>query len=118
MKKNDWILIGCILAAAGLFFLLRGVFSSRGEMLEITVGGELYGTYSLAEDQEIAIGEGNLCRISNGKVSMIWADCPDQICVHHASIGADGGNIVCLPNQVFLSITEKNHDPAMDSVAS
>lgn len=118
MRKNDFILIGIVLGAAALFFLFRGFFATGGGMLEITVGGELYGTYSLSEDQTIEIGEGNTCRIEDGRASMIWADCPDQICVHHSSIGKDGGNIVCLPNQVFLSVMDGQKDAPVDSVAS
>ena len=74
MRKNDFILIGIVLGAAALFFLFRGFFATGGGMLEITVGGELYGTYSLSEDQTIEIGEGNTCRIEDGRASMIWAD--------------------------------------------
>ena len=60
-------------------------------MLEITVDGELYGTYSLSEDRTVEIGDGNVCRIENGQVTMIRADCPDQLCIHQKAIGSGGG---------------------------
>lgn len=90
----------------------------------ITVGGDVYGTYPLDEDQEIFIGDTNICRIQDGQVSMIWADCPDQVCVHTRAIENGGGTIVCLPNRIVLEIEdasgdeEKQQEDAPDVVAS
>ena len=73
MKKHDFLLVGIVLAAALLFFLVRNMLIEPGNVLEITVDGEAYGTYSLQEDQTIEIRDGNICRIEGGEVSMIWA---------------------------------------------
>ena len=118
MKKHDFFLIGIILAAALVFFLFRDRLNSPGDMLEITVDGEAYGTYRLSEEQTIEIGDGNICRIANGEVTMVWADCPDQLCVHQAAIGEHGGNIICLPNRVVLSVGGYDEDAPIDTVAS
>ena len=66
-------MVGIVLAAALLFFLVRNMLIEPGNVLEITVDGEAYGTYSLQEDQTIEIRDGNICRIEGGEVSMIWA---------------------------------------------
>lgn len=114
MKKRDLIAAAVILLLA-LAVWGAGRLLSSGEtgQLRITVAGDVYGTYSLSQDQEISIGDTNICRIEDGQVSMIWADCPDQICVHTRAITSGGGTIVCLPNRIVLEITDdagKNDD--------
>ena len=103
MKKRDYILIGCILLVAAVcagFFLLTG---KEAQEAVVTVDG-VYGTYSLAKDQTIEIQDGNRLRIQNGQAKMEWADCPDQLCVHQKAISRTGESIICLPNQVVVSV--------------
>ncbi len=118
-KKKDIILIASILAAALLLLVLYFIGNAKMKepKLEILVDSEIYGTYSLSEDQEIKIGETNICRIENGEVSMIEADCPDQICVKTKAITASGGSIVCLPNKVILQIIDSSGESGVDTVA-
>lgn len=103
MKKKEFIFIAAILVFAlglwGVMFLMRkGDYGS----IRITVDGEEYGTYSLAQDQVIAIGDTNVCEIKNGKVKMTEADCPDHLCMKQKAVGNSGGTIVCLPNKVVI----------------
>ncbi len=42
--------------------------------------------------------------IKDGKADMTYADCPNQICVHHAAIMNVGETIVCLPNRVVVEV--------------
>ena len=42
--------------------------------------------------------------IKDGEVYMQEADCPNQICVHHAPISHRGETIVCLPNRIIIEI--------------
>lgn len=105
MKKNDWILIIFVAAVAGIFLavlLLRPEEAVR--QVEISVDGELYGRYDLNEDQEISINKTNKVQISEGTAKMTWAECPDQICVHHKEISRTGESIICLPNKIVVSI--------------
>lgn len=121
MKKRDWIAAAVILAVA-LFFGIAGRLTAKSaQSLRISVDGETYGIYSLDENREVAIGDTNVCRIQDGKVRMIQADCPDQICVHTAEISVDGGSIVCLPNRIVLEIISDQADDSgneVDSVSS
>lgn len=114
MKKRDLIAAAVILLLAlAVWGAGRLLPSGETGQLRITVAGDVYGTYSLSQDQEISIGDTNICRIEDGQVSMIWADCPDQICVHTRAITSGGGTIVCLPNRIVLEITDdagKNDD--------
>lgn len=105
MKKKDIMLGGGICIIAVLIWLLsRFVIPGSGNEICITADGEIYGKYSLLEDQVIEIGDTNICEIKDGKVKMIQADCPDQLCVHQKAADAQGGSIVCLPNKVVIEV--------------
>ncbi|NCB92159.1 MAG: NusG domain II-containing protein [Clostridia bacterium] len=122
MKKRDWILAAVIAAAAFLVWGINTITQDEGEWLQIMKDGEVFGTYSLSENQEIDIEGTNSCRIRDGEVSMIDADCPDQICVHTVSISQSGRTIVCLPNKVVLEIISEGNDEdtedGVDSISS
>lgn len=124
MKKKDLILICSVLVLAAAFWLVPravGFFgNSKEQKLRITVSGEEYGTYSLEEDQVIKVGDTNVCEIKDKKVSMISADCPDQLCIHQRTIQLQGETIVCLPNKVVLEImgTKQTDQEALDGVVN
>lgn len=124
MKKKDLILICSVLVLAAAFWLVPravGFFgNSKEQKLRITVSGEEYGTYSLEEDQVIKVGDTNVCEIKDKKVSMISADCPDQLCIHQRPIHLQGETIVCLPNKVVLEITgtKQTDQEALDGVVN
>lgn len=124
MKKKDLILICSVLVLAAAFWLAPravGFFgNSKEQKLRITVSGEEYGTYSLEEDQVIKVGDTNVCEIKDKKVSMISADCPDQLCIHQRPIQLQGETIVCLPNKVVLEImgTKQTDQEALDGVVN
>ena len=124
MKKKDLILICSVLVLAAAFWLVpRAVVffgNSKEQKLRITVSGEEYGTYSLEEDQVIKVGDTNVCEIKDKKVSMISADCPDQLCIHQRPIQLQGETIVCLPNKVVLEImgTKQTDQEALDGVVN
>ena len=61
MKKKDLILAGGILLLAGLLAL--GLYLRKpenGNLLKITVDGEVYGSYALSKNQTIPIGRSRL----------------------------------------------------------
>ncbi|EGN48604.1 hypothetical protein HMPREF0991_01484 [Lachnospiraceae bacterium 2_1_58FAA] len=96
----DWMHTFGSSSVCGIF-LLTG---KEAQEAVVTVDGEVYGTYSLAKDQTIEIQDGNRLRIQNGQAKMEWADCPDQLCVHQKAISRTGESIICLPNQVVVSV--------------
>lgn len=124
MKKKDLILICSVLVLAAAFWLVPravGLFgNSKEQKLRITVSGEEYGSYSLEEDQVIKVGDTNVCEIKDKVVSMISADCPDQLCIHQRTIQLQGETIVCLPNKVVLEITgtRQTDQEALDGVVN
>ncbi len=120
LRKADIVLILVLLLipCAMLLYNVKTASARTGAYLLVTVDGYERGRYSLGEDQTIRIGETNVCEIRDGRVKMIHADCPDQICVYSRDIGAEGGIIVCLPNKVILEIIGGNgaDDTGTDAV--
>lgn len=117
MKKNDWLLAAGILAAAAILLCFQMLGKTgKAAFVSVTVDGVLYGTYSLCEDQVIKIDDTNRLEIHDGFARMEWADCPDQVCVNHRSISRDGESIICLPNQVVVSI-ENGESSEVDDIA-
>lgn len=98
--------MAAILVLAGIFWIGGIVFrgqSGQGHLV-ITVDNEVYGTYNLGEDREIEIDSTNRCGIAQGRAIMIWADCPDQVCVRSRAIETAGETIICMPNRVVLEV--------------
>lgn len=120
MKKKDIILVGILVFAAVLSsVLIRLQGAAKNPELLITVAGKEIGRYPLDKARRIEISDTNACVIKDGRVQMVYADCPDRLCMHQKSIGAEGGAIICLPNRVLLQITEAGQDPEKpDAVAS
>lgn len=114
--KNDRIFIGILAVVCVLvFFAFRMLQGSGGSSVTVTRDGEVFGTYSLSQDQRIEITdeEGkvtNVLVIEDGKASMTEADCPDKLCVHQKAISAENENIVCLPNRIVVTVTDSTED--------
>ncbi len=107
--RNDIIFIGfllvlCIVVCVAVY---KGG-AVKGSYISITIDGELYGTYSLLEEQIIDVenaGHSNRIEIKGGKAYMIYASCPDQLCVKQNEISYDKQSIICLPNKVVVTVT-------------
>ncbi len=117
MKKNDLILAAAIIAAAAVILAIQFFRQDNGEQhVVVTVDGDVFGTYDLAENQTIEIGKTNRLVIENGNARMEWADCPDQICVNHKAVDKNGESIICLPNKVVVSV-EGSKTSSLDGIA-
>ena len=104
-QRNDYILIFSIVVCTVLmivFFVING--SNAGSTVVVTVSGHEYGRYSLLQEQAVQINETNTLIIHNGTADMLFADCPDQVCVEHSPIDKTDENIICLPNRVVITI--------------
>lgn len=93
-----------ILFAIGAMGILWGQLQEKGATAVVTVDGEERYRCSLFIEKEIAIDETNTLVIKDGVADMIFADCPDQICVKHEAISKVGETIICLPNKVVVTI--------------
>lgn len=122
-RRNDIIFIAAILFIAAIAMIYLFVFRKEGNVVKVTVDGELYGTYSLSDNisEDIVTGEDgtslNRLVIIDGKAHMEYATCPDGICVDHRPIFRDGESIVCLPNRVVITVITEDNSDAPDIVA-
>ena len=119
-ERNDRILIVYIVVCAislSVAFLLKG--SDVGTTVVISVDGDEYGRYSLFKEQIVQIGDSNTLVIHNHEADMLFAECPDQICVKHTPISGTDENIICLPNKVVVTIEDiygKYQESELDAV--
>jgi len=119
MKKNDLILIIIVIVLAAAAFLIHNFMGGdNAGVVTVKVDGELKGTYSLLENQEIEINGGsNILVIKDGEADMIWADCPDKLCVKQKSVSKNNENIICLPNKVIVEV-ESDENSEYDAVTN
>ena len=71
--------------------------------VEIYSDGELFGTYPLDTDKDISLPH-NTVHITNQKVCISEADCPDRLCMHQGYISHTGETIACLPNRMVVKV--------------
>lgn len=106
--RNDVLLLVILagLCIGGMVLVHRSMTSGR--CVQVTVDGDLYGTYDLREEQTISVeADGivlNVIQIQDGQAQMREADCPDHLCVHHGAISRSGESIICLPNRVVVTV--------------
>ena len=109
IKKADIALFFIILILGLMLSWVSLTGDPSGDKVLVTVDNRDYGIYSLYEDQEIDIiqddGHINHITIKDGKVSMSYSTCKNQICVNTKAITVSKDTIVCLPNKVMIEIT-------------
>lgn len=103
------MLIGIIVVTAAVSALLLMFTQGKpGATVRITIDGELYGEYSLYEEQAISIDEQlghNRLVIEDGSAYMADADCPDKYCMDYKPISKGGETIICLPHRLVVEVT-------------
>ncbi len=113
LYKKDLMLVAAVLAAAvisALVYQSRNGSADRentGGVLEITIDGEIYGTYPLDQEQEINVVSSygrNTVVIEQNRAYVTEADCPDKVCEGMQKIIHDGDMICCLPHRLFLTV--------------
>lgn len=115
-------MITAVILAAVIGLIYLNFFRSPGSSVTVTVDGEVYGVYSLAENitEDIYTGENNANHnrlvIKDGKALMETASCPDGICVAHKSIFRESESIVCLPNRVVITVISDGKTDSPDII--
>ncbi|PKN13129.1 MAG: hypothetical protein CVU69_03790 [Deltaproteobacteria bacterium HGW-Deltaproteobacteria-4] len=116
MTRADKLLIAAILFCAllGLLTIYRHFFTSSDQLLPaqatITVEGKVLRTIDLdpASGKEMMQIVGRLgpatVEVAEGRIRMLEANCPEQICVKQSWIQSPGATIVCLPGEIIIHI--------------
>lgn len=122
-KKGDIVVLVVVAVVCIALFLGLYVFNSnKGAYVQIEQNGSVIATLPIDEDAVYNVeSDGkitNTVQIKNGEVSVTYADCPDQICVNHAPASLAGESIICLPNEVVVSVVGQNGNESQpDEVA-
>lgn len=108
-RKGDLIAAAVIAVVCVVLFLGLYVFNSNtGSYVQIEQNGSVIATLPLDEDTVYNIETNskitNTVEIKDGEASVTYADCPDHICVNHAPVSLAGESIICLPNEVVVSV--------------
>lgn len=117
--RNDILLILFFLIIAVVALGFIRLHGKNGAEVKVSVNNREYGVYSLNKNQKIVIGEDdwkNILEIKNGSANMIKADCPDKVCVNHASISKNGETIVCLPHKVVVEVIDGEETQGEDKI--
>ena len=104
-KRNDLLLIGVLLLAAALAWLLLRP-GGTGAWAVVTVDGKETARYPLDGERTVTIGGDayNILRIAGGEAAVIEANCGDHTCVRTGAVSREGETIVCLPHRLVIRI--------------
>lgn len=103
LKKGDIFIIITVLALAIASSALLFFGKGEGRTVIVKENNETVYKGSLYENKVIEL-DGNTVEIKDGAVTVIKADCKNQICVNHAAITEKGESIICLPNKVIAEL--------------
>ena len=104
-----------------IFIVLTTYLSSilwnfpQGEYLKIDMGKQEIGSFSLNQNVTKVI-EGPVGKteviIDSGKVRISKSPCTKKYCIHQGWINQINQSIVCVPNQIYISIigNQKDYD--------
>ena len=103
--RYDLILIGALLVLSIGILLAVTLTRREGGYVEVEKGGELVATYRLSQSGEYSLNGGtNILVIENGMAYLKEANCPDKTCVRTGKIRYVGQSIVCLPNEIAITV--------------
>ncbi len=121
MKTRTWILLFAALFAAlcgGAFALYHG--QTAGTVANIYQDGVCIlsidlsavtgtETYTVTDED----GHENVIEVTDGRIRMVEANCPDQVCVDTGWVSSSLKPIVCLPAKLVIQIES---DPATEEL--
>lgn len=74
----------------------------------------------LSKDAELRVTTDkgtNVIRVTDGACSMVEADCPSGACLHQRPITRPGEQIICLPHELWIEVTQGSGTTKMDASA-
>jgi len=102
------LVTAAVLAAALAVCLALWVFRApAGGEAVVSRGGEVLAVLPLDQNgvtEFTADSHPFAVEVSDGRVRVLRADCPDQVCVRTGWIRYGGQSVVCLPNRVAVEI--------------
>ncbi|MCQ2448920.1 MAG: NusG domain II-containing protein [Clostridia bacterium] len=103
LKKGDYIVFATVAAVILLSTLVWFLPKKSGRTVTVREHNKVVYSAPLAVNHTVKL-EGNTVVIRNGKAYVKWANCRNQICVHHVPIDEAGDTILCLPHEVSVTV--------------
>lgn len=113
IKTKTWIIgIAALLLLSTAALFLAGGVRITGAVAKIYVDGQCVRSIDLnqvTKRETITIpgksGYNTIC-VEQGRIRIIEADCPDQICVNSEWLTDSARPIVCLPHRLVIQLEE------------
>lgn len=113
MTLGDKVLLAFLLVCTVGSFFATNFLSSEGSVVLIELKEMPVYKGSLAEDRKVTIkgAYGDVrVQIKAGKVAVVYADCPNKVCVRTGWRSLSGESIICVPNHIIVRILgEETH---------
>ncbi|SDB16840.1 hypothetical protein SAMN02910263_00782 [Butyrivibrio sp. INlla16] len=118
--KSYALLVGVVLLAL-LIMLINRVNSRNGELVVVSVDGEVVKELAIDVDDEFEVtgfdGGKNKVVVMDGVCYVNEADCPDKLCIKQGKISKIGESIICLPHRVVVTIKGSEEKGELDSMS-
>lgn len=117
-QRKIGIIILLLIILISLILQLLFYKNKAGNICKISLNGNVISIMSLDSDDTKTIETENgynIVQIKDGAVSVIEADCKNQICIMNGAISKDGQVISCLPHGLLISVESDQKE--VDTVA-
>lgn len=115
--KNDIILIISVLIL-GVLLIVIGNRKNEGDFARVMDSNGTVYTFDLSVNTELRVetelGYNVVC-VTDGKICVKDADCPDCSCVKQGEINRKGDKIVCLPHKLIVEV-DSDDKSELDSI--
>ena len=120
-RMNIIITIGIVVACVVvLVFQQLSASSSDAAVAVVTDGDGTVYELPLDQDAELTVTTSlgtNVVQVQDGRVRVLEADCPNQDCVEMGFISSSGQQIICLPHELVVEISDGT-DSESDVISS
>lgn len=123
MRKNDYLLLLFLFFMAGMGYLFHGhTPATDAKILIVQRGQTIIQKINLqnvktASEIEIPTEHGKmLVNVDNDGAYVVASPCRDKLCIHQGKITRPGQTIVCLPEEVLLTLITPGKESAIDAI--
>jgi len=113
IKTRIWIIcFSCVFIVSAVLVAWQSMGKANGNIANVYQDGQCIYSVDLSlvkESYELVVADGaggNTLRIEPGRICIIEADCPDQICVGMGWLAHSASPIVCLPHRLVIRLEE------------
>ncbi len=112
LKTRTWILILAVALLASVLAMWALTRPTEGKIANIYQDGVCIYSIDLSavtEGYELTIEDengANVIRVEPGRICVLEADCPDQVCVQAGWLSDSVSPIVCLPHRLVIRLEE------------